>query len=186
MDNKNTAVLVVDMLNDFITGKLKCDRGAAIVPQTAKLLDAARKNGVKVIFCNDAHIKGADHELKLWGEHAIAGTHGAQVIPQLGLCSDDYVVPKRRYSGFFHTDLDLLLKELDIDTVIMTGLHTHMCVRHTAADAYCLGYGIIAAKDATDAFTQEDRDIGLKYLKDVYGAEIYTVDELTAMFTDGK
>ena len=72
------AVLVVDMLNDFVTGALKCDRGLAIVPQTAKLLDGARKAGVPVIFCNDAHLKDIDHELKLWGDHAIAGTKGAE------------------------------------------------------------------------------------------------------------
>ena len=172
------AILVVDMLNDFVTGALKCDRGLAIVPKTAKLLDGAHKAGVPVIFCNDAHIKGVDHELKLWGDHAIAGTKGAEVIPELHLCDKDYVVPKRRYSGFFHTDLDLLLKELGVDTVIMTGLHTHMCVRHTSADAYCLGYNVVVAKDATDCFTQEDYDYGIKYLVGTYGAEITDVDTL--------
>lgn len=172
------AILVVDMLNDFVTGALKCDRGLAIVPKTAELLDGARKAGVPVIFCNDAHVKGIDHELKLWGDHAIAGTKGAEVIPELKLCDKDYVVPKRRYSGFFHTDLDLLLHELNVDTVIMTGLHTHMCVRHTTADAYCLGYNIVVAKDATDCFTQEDYDYGIKYLVGTYGAEITDVDSL--------
>lgn len=172
------AILVVDMLNDFVTGALRCDRGAAIVPQTAKLLDGARKAGVPVIFCNDAHIKGVDHELKLWGDHAIAGTKGAEVIPELKLCDKDFVVPKRRYSGFFHTDLDLLLHELGVDTVIMTGLHTHMCVRHTSADAYCLGYNVVVATDATDCFTQEDYDYGLKYLVQTYGAQLTDVDSL--------
>lgn len=181
MDKKKTAILVVDMLNDFVTGALKCDRGLSIVAKTSELLDGARKLGVPVIFCNDAHIKGIDHELKLWGDHAIAGTKGAEVIPELHLSNKDYVVPKRRYSGFFHTDLDLLLKELGVDTVIMTGLHTHMCVRHTSADAYCLGYNVVVAKDATNSFTKEDYESGLKYLKEVYDAKIYSVDELLEM-----
>ena len=172
------AVLVVDMLNDFVTGALACERGQAIVPKTAELLEGCRKKGVPVIFCNDAHVKNIDHELKLWGDHAIAGTKGAEVIPELGLCESDYVVPKRRYSGFFHTDLDLLLRELGVDTVIMTGLHAHMCVRHTSADAYQLGYNVVVAKDATDSFTEEDYVYGIKYLKDVYGAEITDVDTL--------
>lgn len=176
------AILVVDMLNDFVTGALKCDRGLAIVPKTAELLRGAREKGVPVIFCNDAHLRGIDHELKLWGDHAIAGTKGAEVIPELELCEKDYVVPKRRYSGFFHTDLDLLLKELGVDTVILTGLHAHMCVRHTAADAYQLGYGIVVAKDATDSFTEEDYLYGIKYLKEVYGAEITDVDSLVKTF----
>ncbi len=182
MDTKKTAILVVDMLNDFVTGALKCDRGLAIVPATARLLEGARRAGVPVVFCNDAHLKGIDREFEVWGEHAIAGTKGAEVIPELGLCEKDYVVPKRRYSGFFHTDLDLLLRELGVDTVVMTGLHAHMCVRHTSADAFQLGYHVVVATDATDSFTEEDYKNGIKYLKEVYGAELYTVDELLAKF----
>ena len=180
---ENCAVLVVDMLNDFVTGALTCDRGKAIVPATARLLDAARTAGVPVIFCNDAHIKGIDRELKLWGDHAIAGTPGAQVIPELKVSESDYIVPKRRYSGFFQTDLDILLTELGVKTVIMTGLHTHMCVRHTSADAYCLGYDVVVAKEATDSFTEEDYLNGLAYLKTCYGADAYTNDELIAAFS---
>ena len=181
MKNKY-AVLVVDMLNDFVTGALKCDRGLAIVPKTKELLEGAREKGVPVIFCNDAHLKDIDHELKLWGNHAIIGTKGAEVIPELGLCEKDYVVPKRRYSGFFQTDLKLLLDELGVDTVIMTGLHTHMCVRHTSADAYQYGYNVLVAKDATDSFTEEDYNYGIKYLKDTYGAEISDVDSILKKF----
>ena len=186
MKNSKTAILVVDMLNDFVTGALKCERGLAIVPKTAQLLKSARKNGVHVIFCNDAHIKGIDHEFKLWGEHAVAGSYGAQVIPELEQCDSDFVVPKRRYSGFFHTDLELLLKELSVDTVIMTGLHTHMCVRHTSADAYCLGYDILVASDATNSFTEEEYNYGIEYLKSIYDAKVYTVDELCALFETNK
>ncbi len=172
------AILVVDMLNDFVTGALGCERGRAIVPATAELIDAARSKGIPVIFCNDAHIPGIDRELKLWGDHAIAGTKGAEVIPELKLSDADYVVPKRRYSGFFQTDLDILLKELGVQTVVMTGLHAHMCVRHTSADAYCLGYDVVVAKESTDSFTEEDYKIGLAYLKTCYGAEAYTNAEL--------
>lgn len=174
----NPAVLVVDMLNDFVTGALACDPGKAIVPATVELADAARAAGVPVIFCNDAHIKGVDRELSIWGDHAIAGTEGAAVIPELKVSDKDYVVPKRRYSGFFQTDLDILLRELGVKTVIMTGLHTHMCVRHTSADAFCLGYDVVVAKDATASFTEEEYLSGLAYLKTCYGAEAYSNGEL--------
>ncbi len=176
------AILVVDMLNDFVYGALTCERGKAIVPATARLLDAAREAGVPVIFSNDAHLKDIDRELTIWGDHAIAGTTGAEVIPELNLSDKDYVVPKRRYSGFFQTDLDILLKELGVETVIMTGLHTHMCVRHTSADAFSLGYDVVVAKEATDSFTEEDYNGGLAYLKTCYGADAYTNEELIAMF----
>ena len=59
------AILVVDMLNDFVTGSLGCDRAREIVPATAALLDAAREHDVPVIFCNDCHIKGIDRELTI-------------------------------------------------------------------------------------------------------------------------
>jgi nicotinamidase-related amidase len=178
----HAAVLVVDMLQDFVYGALACDRGKAIVPATARLLDAAREAGIPVIFCNDCHLPKIDRELALWGDHALVGTPGAEVIPELNLCDKDYVVPKRRYSGFFQTDLDILLKELGVDTVIMTGLHAHMCVRHTSADAYMLGYEVVVAKEATDSFTEEDYTYGIAYLKTCYGADAYTDDELIAAF----
>ena len=178
----HAAVLVVDMLQDFVYGALACDRGKAIVPATTRLLDAAREAGLPVIFCNDCHLPKIDRELALWGDHALAGTPGAEVIPELKLCDKDYVVPKRRYSGFFQTDLDILLKELGVDTVIMTGLHAHMCVRHTSADAYMLGYEVVVAKEATDSFTKEDYEYGIAYLKTCYGADAYTNDELIAAF----
>ena len=171
------AVIVVDMLNDFITGALKCDRGVAIVPQTVKLVDGARKAGVPVIFTCDAHVN-VDHELAHWGNHAMAGTEGAEVIPELNVGDSDYVVKKRRFSSFFHTDLDLLLRELKVDTVIVCGLQTHICVQHTVADAYYLGYNVIVPKDATDCFTQEIYDYTIKYLADIYGAKITDVDTL--------
>lgn len=178
----HAAVLVVDMLQDFVYGALACDRGKAIVPATARLLDAAREAGIPVIFCNDCHLPKIDRELEIWGEHAMAGTPGAEVIPELKLCEKDYVVPKRRYSGFFQTDLDILLKELGVNTVIMTGLHAHMCVRHTSADAFQLGYDVVVAKEATDSFTEEDYTYGIAYLKTCYGADAYTDDELIAAF----
>ena len=77
------AILVVDMLNDFVTGALGCPRALAIVEPTKKLLDEARKNNVPVIYCNDSHLKGIDKELEFWGDHAIRGTKGAEIIPEI-------------------------------------------------------------------------------------------------------
>ena len=176
------AILVVDMLNDFVTGAIGCDRARAIVPATARLLDAAREKGVPVVFCNDAHRPGIDRELQIWGDHAIVGTPGAEVIPELPIHKEDFVVPKRRYSGFFQTDLDILLKELGVKTVVICGLHTHMCCRHTSADAFCLGYDVVVANEATNSFTEEDYQGGLAYLKTCYGADAYTNEELISAF----
>ena len=180
--SKKYAVLVVDMLNDFVTGVIGCDRAKAIVNPLKDLLDNARKNNVPVIFCNDCHYKGIDNELNLWGDHAIKGTWGAEIIPELPVSDKDYIVPKRRYSGFFQTDLDLLLKELGVTSVIITGLHTHMCCRHTAADAYQNNYEVIFANECTNSFTEEDYLYGLKYAKETYGASNYNNKELFNLF----
>ena len=70
------AILVIDMLNDFINGKLRLDGVEDIVQNIQKLLSSARQRNIPIIYCNDAHdIK--DRELKIWGEHAIKGTSGA-------------------------------------------------------------------------------------------------------------
>jgi nicotinamidase-related amidase len=176
------AVIVLDMLNDFVTGALKTDRAARIVDPIKKLVEAARKYGVPVIYSNDAHLK-IDHEVvEKWGDHAIKGTQGAKVIPELAPTERDFVVEKRVYSGFYETGLDSLLRSLyngkGVETVVLVGLHTHFCVRHTAASAFYRGYKITVPSDGVQAFTQKDHEEGLKYLKNVYNAEIKTVKEI--------
>ncbi len=172
------AVIVIDMLNDFVHGSLKCERAQRILDPLQQLLEQARGAGIPVIFSNDAHTPGIDHEFEVWGEHAVAGTPGAQVIPELEAEEGDYQVPKRRYSGFYGTDLQMLLEELGVDTLVLAGLHTNICVRHTAADAFYRGYRIIVPTDGVEAFTEEDHLSGLDYLKQVYGAELLGPDEL--------
>lgn len=171
------AVIVVDMLNDFVTGALGCERGRAIVPDLKRLIEFSREHDIPVIYSNDSHLKGIDHELKLWGDHAIRGTQGAEVIPELAPAEGDFVVPKRRYSGFYQTDMQLLLSELGVDAVVITGLHAHMCCRHTSADAYYLGYDIVVPRETTNSFTEEDYEYGLRYLKEVYGAKICDLED---------
>jgi len=184
LDNK--AVLIIDMLNDFVTGNLKCERAEHITPNLKRLIEAAREHGVPVIYCNDAHYPEDFEVVERWGKHAMKGTKGAEVIPELKPAERDYIVEKRTYSGFYETGLDPLLRSLyrgeGVKIVILGGLHTHMCVRHTAADAFFRGYKIVIAKDGVEAFTREDHEQGLKYLEYVYNAKIKTVDEIIKEF----
>jgi nicotinamidase-related amidase len=186
LDNK--AVIIIDMLNDFVTGDLKCERAECIISNLKKLIEAAHKHNVPVIYSNDAHFPEDAEVIQRWGKHAIKGTKGAEVIPQLKPTKKDYIVEKRTYSGFYETGLDSLLRSLyaseGVKTVILAGLHTHMCVRHTAADAFFRGYKIIIAKDGVEAFTQEDHEQGLKYLEYVYNAKLMTVDEIVKEFSE--
>ena len=185
MDNK--AVIVLDMLNDFITGGLKCERCVHIIPSLKKLVVAAHKQKVPVFYANDAHLPVDEEVVQRWGKHAIKGTKGAEVIPELKPQKTDYIVEKRTYSGFHETGLDMLLRSLyhgeGVKTVILTGLHTNICVRHTAADAFFRGYRITVAKDGVEAFTKEDHEQGLEYLRNIYSAKILTVDEIISGFS---
>ena len=171
------AVIVIDMLNDFVTGDLKCERANKIIPKIRRLIQVARRKGIPIIYSNDTHLPH-DFELGRWGKHAIKGTKGAEVIPELNPTEKDYVVEKRVYSGFFETGLDSLLRSLHVDAVTLTGLHTHLCVRHTSADAFFRGYKITIPNDAVESFTEKDHKEGLEYLKYAYNAEITETDKI--------
>jgi nicotinamidase-related amidase len=184
MDNK--AVIIIDLLNDFVTGDLKTERAKRIIPKLKKLIEAARKHNIPVIYSNDAHYPHDVEVVAKWGKHAIKGTKGAEVIPELKPTAKDYIVEKRAYSGFYETGLDSLLRSLykggGVKVVILGGLHTNICVRHTAADAFFRGYKIIVAKDGVEAFSQEDQEQGLKYLEYAYNAKIMAVDSIIKEF----
>lgn len=173
-----TAVIVVDMINDFVTGALKCERAQRIIPNIQRLLDFARKKGMPVIYTNDTHLPGIDREFELWPAHALVGTKGAEVIDELKPEQEDYVLQKRRYSAFFGTHLDLLLRELRVDTLVLVGLVTNVCIQNTAADAFFRGYRVIVPEDCVEAPTEEAQKSAIEYMKTIYGCKITSVDEL--------
>jgi len=173
-----TALIVVDMLNDFVTGVLKCERASRIIPNIQRLLDFARKKGIPVIYANDTHLPDVDKEFEIWPPHAVVGTKGAEVIDELKPVKGDYIIQKRRYSAFYGTDLDLLLRELHVDTLILVGLVTNVCIQHTAADAFFRGYQIIVPEDCVETLTEEAQKSGIEYLKMIYGCKITNVHEL--------
>jgi nicotinamidase-related amidase len=174
------------MLNDFVYGKLKCKGAKKIVPNIANLVNVAHKKNIPIFYCIDQHIPSDIHELKLWGYHAMKGTEGADIInelkPSSSSSSNDYIIQKRAYSAFDHTELDGALKRLyngkGADTLIITGLTTDICCRHTAYDAFTRGFNILVAEDATTAFTVGDHILGLKYMQRDYGVKIRKVDDI--------
>jgi len=174
-------VVVIDMLNDFVTGVLKCERAPRIIPNIRLLLDFARKKGIPVIYANDTHLLGVDKEFELWPPHAVVGTKGAEVINELKPEEGDHVVQKRRYSAFYETNLDRLLREFNVDTLVLVRLVTNICVQHTATDAFFRGYHIIVPEDCVEALTEENHKTGIKYLKTFYGCKITNLHELMKM-----
>lgn len=176
IDRAKCALLVIDELGDPTGTPLEPVLLPSIL-QTAKLTRAARAVGMPVIFTNDAHLPGIDRELALWGTHGIAGTPEAQTSPLLDPQPTDYVVEKRRYSGFFQTGLLLLLNELGVDTLICCGMDTNICVKHTVADAYFNNFNIIVVGDATATFLVGDQEEGLDYMRTCYAAKVIDTKE---------
>ena len=171
------ALIIVDMLDDFVDGKLANPRAQAIVEPLARLLAHAREDGWVVVFSNDAH-KPEDPEMAIWGEHAMQGDPGAQVISALAPREGEIISPKRHYGAFDDTGLAEQLKALGVDEVVITGQHTHICVRHSSYGALRNGFSITIPRHGVCAFEGVDEDDAFEYLKMAYGARITTVDEL--------
>src|SRR5207244_11670671 len=144
------ALIIVDMLNDFVDGKLANPKAQAIIAPLQRLLAHARDEGWVVVFSNDAH-QPDDPELRVWGEHAMTGTHEAEVIPQLAPRGGEIVSPKRVYGAFDFTGLDERLKEREVDEVVSNGRHTDICVRHSSYGALIRGYAITIPRDCACA-----------------------------------
>ncbi len=178
-----SALVVVDMLKDFMDGVLANPAAKAIVAPIFSLAERARGDDEwVVIYANDAH-ELTDVELRVFPPHAMAGTEGAAVIddlrPQLG----DLVVPKRFYSAFTHTDLEAKLRSYDVGRLVLVGQHTDCCVRHTSYDAFARGYELVVCPDATTVFEPGSPEPvsarqarALEYLHTYYGARLEAAD----------
>ncbi|MBI4415400.1 MAG: cysteine hydrolase [Euryarchaeota archaeon] len=175
------ALLIVDMVEDFITGAIPCPRAKRIIPNIRRLADAARKADVPVIYVNDAHLP-TDFELKIWGPHSMKGTKGAEIIPELKAEKKDYIFGKQTYSAFYETPLDSVLRAHDVDNLVITGLHSNICCRHTSADAFFRGIQPIIPEDGVESLTQQAHEEGLKYIKEIYQGQIVDAEKVLKRF----
>lgn len=162
------AILVIDMLNDFANpeGALYCEGGKIITPKLQELFKwvrAREDDDVHLVHIQEAHRKN-DADFKVRPRHAVVGTWGSEFIEELKPEGDEYIVPKRRHSAFAHTDLELYLREENIDTVVVTGTWTNVCVRSTATDALARAFKVITLSDGVHSKTQEMHEYGLNDL----------------------
>ncbi len=143
------ALLVIDMLNDHLTpgGSVEVPRARDIVPALAARLDTARASGVPVIYVVDRH-EPDDPDLDAWTTHNVKGSKGAEVWPALAPRPGDRVVPKATYSAFVGSELDKVLAELAVDTLVLTGCLTEIGIMATASDALQRGYAVEVPPDS--------------------------------------
>jgi ureidoacrylate peracid hydrolase len=191
-DPSQAAIIVVDVQNDFchpdgVLGKAGVPTGASMemIPRLARLLDAAREAGTKIIFIQTIHEDATDSDVwkgrrdrqdlcrkNTWGADFIG------VAPGPG----EPVVVKHRYSAFLNTRLDSVLRTFKAETLIMTGVATNVCVESTARQGFMLDYNILFVSDCTATSSQAEHDGALKNIARSFGT-VAASDEIIAAWT---
>lgn len=179
-----SALLVIDMENGFVDARSPhCIANAkATVPACADAVKTAREKGIPVIFVKRIYRQdGSDVELtryKAWKEGGCAmapgstGAASAEAVEGLKPQKGDYTIVKPRWSAFFGTELDLLLRRLKIETVILTGTTTPNCIRTTCYDANALDYNVVVLEDCCSSQTKEIQDMNIADMERI-GAVIW-------------
>lgn len=167
-------LIVVDMLNDFVDekGALYCGQTARdIIPFIKGRIEASRKNGDLVIYLQDSHAED-DKEFDKFPKHSVTGTWGHQIIPELTPQQSDVVIQKRRYSGFFDTELSNLLDRHNIQDVEVVGVCTNICVLDTVGGLANRDYNTTVPRDGVADFDPEFHEFALNRMDKIYGAKI--------------
>lgn len=174
-----TALLVVDMQNDFVSpgGALVVPDASGTVPAIQGLLAQARAAGLRIFFTQDTHAPG-DPEFAIWGEHVLEGTWGWEIVEALKPRPGERVIRKMRYDGFFGTALDHELRLAGARTVIVCGTVANVCVLHTAGSAALHGYAVILLIDAVSALTPFDLEVAIRQTAFLYRGVITTTGAL--------
>lgn len=181
------ALISIDYTEDFVADYGKLTAGApaqAISDAIYRVTQKAFERGDYIFFTIDAHEENDlfHPESKLFPPHNLIGTSGRNLFGKLAEFYQEHAddsrvfwMDKRHYSAFSGTDLDIRLRERRVDTVILTGVLTDICVLHTAIDAYNLGYEIEVVKPAVASIWPENHAFALGHFKNTLGAKL--VDE---------
>jgi ureidoacrylate peracid hydrolase len=172
LDPERTAVIVVDMINEFLEdgGLMVLASGRALYRPIQDLVDAAHSAGAKVIWLRDEHPDLSDPEFRKRIVHCLAGTWGTQIVDALKPGSDDTIIPKHTYSGFFGTPLHETLQGMGVNTLIVTGVVTNICVRSTCHDAFFQGYDVLVPRECVSATSEREQESSLYDIDTHYGA----------------
>ncbi|MCS7312112.1 MAG: cysteine hydrolase [Acidobacteria bacterium] len=168
-----TAVVVVDMQNDFVKpgGQLVVPAAIETVPAIRHLLETARGRGVRVVYTMDTHFEN-DPEWKIWGEHCRYRSWGWEVIEELRPADDDLIVQKNRYDGFYGTWLDHMLRVWGVHHLVLVGTMSNVCVLHTAASAGLRWYHIVVPADGISTITDFDQAATLRQVSWLYVGDV--------------
>lgn len=175
VDPDHTALIVVDMQNDFVRpdGKLPVAGAEDSIPAIRHLIDLCHEHEIPVLYTQDSHHAG-DPEFAIWGEHVLVGTDGWKIVEELAPDANagDRVFRKDRYDGFFGTELEETLEQEGTKAVIVCGTVANICVLHTAASAALRWYEVILPVDATSALNEFDMATAIRQVDFLFAGKI--------------
>src|SRR6478672_8648420 len=179
VDPARTALVVIDMQNDFVRegGGLLVPDAEATIPAIRVLLELARANGVRVVYSQDTHRDG-DPEWRIWPEHAREGSWGWEIVDELAPARGDVVLRKLRYDAFYGTPLDHLLRLWGITALLICGTVANICVHYTAASAALRWYDVVIPCDAISALDRFDLESSLRQTTFLFAGRITTAAAL--------
>jgi nicotinamidase-related amidase len=190
IDPQKVALIVIDMQNDFIAegAAMETPAARAVVPKIAEAVKVCRNAQIKVIYTAHVHRRdGSDMGLfddmhpPIANRAALVdGTPGVDIYRELAPAPGEHVIKKHRYSAFFGTDLDIILREWGVDTIIIAGATTENCCHATARDAMFRNYRVIFLSDATATYDYPDRGWGAMPAAQVHHATLVILAASTA------
>ena len=169
-----TAIVVVDMQNDFVKegGTLVVPDATGTIAPIQQLLAAGRAKNVPVAYTQDTHVAG-DPEWEIWPQHCEAGTWGWQIIDELAPQEGDLICQKSRYDGFYDTWLDHYLTRMwKAEHLVIVGTVSSICVLHTAAAAGLRWFHVVVPADGTSALTEFDQALTLRQVSFLYLGDV--------------
>ncbi len=199
MDWNTMALIVIDMENAFISKEspLCIKQAAATIPACGRVIQKARERKIPVFFVNRIYRRnGSDVEFtryESWlngGRYLAPNSTGAlsiEVPAEFQLKEGDYSIIKPRFSAFFQTELDLILRRLGVKTVFLTGTTTPNCIRTTCYDGLSLDYNIVIIEDCCSSNTEEIQRVNMEDMQragavltvsEKFLAEDFAVDDL--------
>lgn len=160
---KNSALIIIDMQNDFVLSDKTAVKGAkATIPAIKRAMKICHEKNIPVFHVIRAYNENGDNaeifrkELFQKGQgFCIKGTKGAQIVEELAPAKDDFILIKPRFSAFFETNLKELLQDKHINHVLVAGTQYPNCIRATAVDALCHDFFVTVLTDCCSAQTKE-------------------------------
>ncbi len=182
VDPLRTALLVIDMQNDFVRpgAPMEVPMARRFLPNMQRILRACRSHGVPVIFTQHIlydHVNVSPLELRIQPHLQRAGirygTEGVDIVSELQPLAEEFVVPKHRYDAFYNTQLETLIRTArgpgQVDTVIITGTVTSICCESTARSAYMRDLKVVFVSDANGGFDEASQQATLETIRRAFG-----------------